>query len=144
VGAIAVRIETIAHQPRDIKPSSLFWLDQGALLIINEHNYVHQLMLPYEITSPTEARNGFFQLLEQVVQNHQIYIINRRDGENVALISESDLTSLVETVYLFRSPANARRLLDAIEESKAGKIKPQTIEELEQELGIEQEKEKEI
>ncbi|MEQ8973546.1 type II toxin-antitoxin system Phd/YefM family antitoxin [Coleofasciculus sp. F4-SAH-05] len=101
-------------------------------------------MLPYEITSPTEARNGFFQLLEQVVQNHQIYIINRRDGENVALISESDLTSLVETVYLFRSPANARRLLDAIEESKAGKIKPQTIEELEQELGIEQEKEKEI
>ncbi|MEQ9237765.1 MAG: type II toxin-antitoxin system Phd/YefM family antitoxin [Coleofasciculus sp. E2-BRE-01] len=58
-------------------------------------------MLPYEITSPTEARNGFFQLLEQVVQNHQIYIINRRDGENVALISESDLTSLVETVYLY-------------------------------------------
>ncbi|MEQ8539857.1 type II toxin-antitoxin system Phd/YefM family antitoxin [Coleofasciculus sp. A1-SPW-01] len=100
-------------------------------------------MLPYEITSPTEARNGFFQLLEQVVQNHQIYIINRRDGENVALISESDLTSLVETVYLFRSPTNARRLLDAIEESKTGKIKPQTIEELEQELGIEQEKEKE-
>ncbi|EDX71985.1 hypothetical protein MC7420_5129 [Coleofasciculus chthonoplastes PCC 7420] len=53
------------------------------------------------------------------------------------MISESDLTSLVETVYLFRSPTNARRLLDAIEESKTGKIKPQTIEELEQELGIE-------
>jgi len=78
-----------------------------------------------------------------VFSPHQIYIINRRDGENVALISESDLTSLVETVYLFRSPTNARRLLDAIEESKTGKIKPQTIEELEQELGIEQEKEKE-
>lgn len=99
-------------------------------------------MLSYKITSPTEARNDFFKLLDQVVENHQVYIINRRDGENVALIAESDLVSLVETVYLLRSPANARRLLDAIEESKTGKIQPQTIAELQQELGIEQEEKK--
>ena len=96
-------------------------------------------MLSYEITSPTDARNRFFKLLEQVIENRQVFIINRRDGENVALIAESDLNSLIETVYLFRSPANAQRLLDAIEESKSGKIKPQTIEQLRQELGIEQE-----
>lgn len=101
-------------------------------------------MLSYEITSPTEARNDFFKLLDQVVQNRQVYIINRRDGENVALIAESDLLSLIETVYLLRSPANARRLIDAMEESKTGKIKPQTMEELQQELGIEQEEKKEI
>ncbi|MUG93789.1 type II toxin-antitoxin system prevent-host-death family antitoxin [Scytonema sp. UIC 10036] len=100
-------------------------------------------MLSYKITSPTDARNDFFKLLDLVVENHQVYIINRRDGENVALISESDLVSLVETVYLLRSPANASRLLDAIEESKTGKIQPQTIAELRQELGIEQEEEKE-
>ena len=99
-------------------------------------------MFSYEITSPTDARNNFFKLLDLVVQNNQVYIINRRDGENVALITESDLKSLVETVYLLRTPANASRLLDSIEESKTGKIKPQTIEELQQELGIEQ-KEKE-
>ncbi|WP_026731999.1 type II toxin-antitoxin system Phd/YefM family antitoxin [Fischerella sp. PCC 9605] len=101
-------------------------------------------MLSYKITSPTDARNDFFKLLDLVVENHQVYIINRRDGENVALIAESDLVSLLETVYLLRSPANARRLLDAIEESKTGKIQPQTIAELQQELGIEQEEEKEI
>ena len=106
-------------------------------------NSVHILMLPYKITSPTDARNDFFKLLDLVVENHQVYIINRRDDENVALIAESDLVSLVETVYLLRSPANARRLLDAIEESKTGKIKPQTIAELQQELGIEQEEKKE-
>ncbi|MEH2228703.1 MAG: type II toxin-antitoxin system Phd/YefM family antitoxin [Nostoc sp.] len=78
-----------------------------------------------------------------MVENHQVYTINRRDGENVALIAESDLVSLLETVYLLRSPANARRLLDAIEESKTGKIQSQTLAELQQELGIEQEKEKE-
>jgi len=96
-------------------------------------------MLSYQITTPTEARNGFFQLLEQVVNTHQVFIINRREGENVALISESDLMSLIETVYLFRSPANAKRLLAAIEESKSGKISPQSLAELTEELGLEQE-----
>ncbi|MBD2603719.1 type II toxin-antitoxin system Phd/YefM family antitoxin [Scytonema hofmannii FACHB-248] len=100
-------------------------------------------MFSYKITSPTDARNDFFNLLDLVVENHQVYIINRRDAENVALIAESDLVSLVETVYLLRSPENARRLLDAIEESKTGKIQSQTIAELRQELGIEQEEEKE-
>jgi len=97
-------------------------------------------MLSYEITSPTEARNNFFGLLEKVIKNHQVFIIHRREGENVALISESDLRSLVETVYLLRAPENARRLLDAIEESQAGKIQPQTIMELQQELEFGQEK----
>jgi antitoxin YefM len=100
-------------------------------------------MFPYKITSPTDARNDFFKLLDLVVENHQVYIVNRRDSENVALIAESDLMSLIETVYLLRSPGNARRLLDAIEESKVGNIKPQTIAELEKELGIEPKEEKE-
>ena len=54
-------------------------------------------------------------MLDRIAQEREIYIINRPDGENIALIPESDLNSLIETVYLFRSPANARRLLDAIE-----------------------------
>ena len=100
-------------------------------------------MFSYEITTPTDARNGFFKLLEEVAENNQVFIINRRDGENVALISESDLTSLVETVYLLRSPANGSRLLNAIAESRSGKIQPQTLAELKQELGIDGEKEQE-
>jgi antitoxin YefM len=100
-------------------------------------------MLSYKITSPNDAKNDFFNLLDQVVENRQVYIINRREGENVALIAESDLLSLVETVYLLRSPANARRLIDAIEDSKTGKIEPQTIAELQQELGIDKEEKKE-
>ena len=98
-------------------------------------------MFSYEITSPMDARKGFFQLLDQVAENHQVFIINRREGENVALIAESDLTSLVETVYLLRNPANARRLLDAIAESKSGNMQPQTIAQLKQELGIDSQEE---
>ena len=51
-------------------------------------------MFSYKITSPTDARKGFFQLLDQVAENHQVFIINRRGGENVALTTGSDLTSL--------------------------------------------------
>jgi antitoxin YefM len=98
-------------------------------------------MFPTEITTPTEARTGFFQLLDRVAASHQVCIINRRDGENVALIAESDLNSLMETVYLFRSPANAQRLLDGMAEVKSGNIASQSIAELKQELGIGGEKE---
>jgi antitoxin YefM len=99
-------------------------------------------MFSSEITSPTEARAGFFQLLDRVAQNHQVCIINRRDGENVALIAESDLNSLIETVYLFRSPTNASRLLDSLAEMKSGQLAPQSIEELQRELSISGEEEK--
>jgi antitoxin YefM len=100
-------------------------------------------MFASEITTPTEARAGFFQLIDRVAENHQICIINRREGENVALIAESDLNSLMETVYLFRSPVNAQRLLDAMAEVKSAKLVPQSIEELKQELGIGGQEEKE-
>ena len=94
-------------------------------------------MLSYDVASPTELRNGLFRLLEQVAEDHQVLIINRRQGKNVALIAESDLRSLIETVYLFRSVANSRHLFDALEESVTGKIKPQSLDELKEELGIE-------
>jgi len=93
-------------------------------------------MFSYEITTPSDARNNFFKIVEQVVDNHQVFIINRRDGDNAAIISESDLKSLIETVYLLRNPANGRRLLDAIDQSYSAQIKPQTIAQLKQELGI--------
>ncbi|BDA69240.1 hypothetical protein RIVM261_059040 [Rivularia sp. IAM M-261] len=98
-------------------------------------------MLSYQIVSQNEAYNNFFKLLEKIEESRQVYIVNRDNGENIALIAESDLKSLVETVFLLRSPKNAIRLMEAIEESKTGKIKPQSIEDLKQELAIEQDDE---
>jgi antitoxin YefM len=94
-------------------------------------------------TSPTAARQDFFQILDRIAADREICIINRPDGENIALIPESDLNSLIETVYLFRSPANARRLLDALDEAKSGKVVPQSIEDLQRELGVGGKKEEE-
>lgn len=76
-------------------------------------------MLADKSITPTEARNNLFNLLKDVVDNNQTVLISRRDGENVAVISESDLSSLVETAYLLRSPANAKRIFKSLEWSKS-------------------------
>lgn len=75
-------------------------------------------MLSSSSASPTDARKNFFSLLDQVANDHQVVIVKRREGENVALIAESDLASLYETAYLLKSPVNAQRLWTALERSK--------------------------
>ncbi len=96
-------------------------------------------MLSTQTETPTNARKNFFQLLKKVAEEKEVVIINCRDGENVALIAESELRNLLETVYLLRSTANSSRLFAALSDSKAGKIPSQSLEELCEELGLEQE-----
>jgi antitoxin YefM len=93
-------------------------------------------MLIQSTASPTDARKNFFALLDQVANDHQVVIVKRRDGDNVALIAESDLSSLYETAYLLKSPKNAQRLFEALERSKARDN--QTIETLSTEQAIAQ------
>jgi antitoxin YefM len=42
-----------------------------------------------------------------------------------------------ETEYLLRSPRNAERLLRALEDIKRGEGKPQTVDDLRREFGLE-------
>jgi antitoxin YefM len=65
-------------------------------------------------TTYTQARDGLAKLLDQVTHSREIVIIQRRGEEEVAMIAASELTSLMETAYLLRSPANAERLLTAL------------------------------
>jgi antitoxin YefM len=69
--------------------------------------------------SYTEAHSNLGVLLDRVADNNDIVII-KRDGKdkNVALIAEEDLSSLMETIYLLRSPVNAARLHGAIDRAK--------------------------
>jgi antitoxin YefM len=87
----------------------------------------------------TEAQANLDELCEQVINDRDAIIITRKDGENVALIAADELASLLETVYLLRSPKNAERLLSALKQAKARTVKPQTVSELRQELGLDEE-----
>ena len=65
--------------------------------------------------SYTEVRANLADTLNDVEENRSVVIIRRRNRPGVALIAEDELTSLMETVHLLRSPANAKRLFDAMD-----------------------------
>lgn len=90
-------------------------------------------------TTYSNARENFASLLEQVTADREIIIINRRGFEDVALVTASELSSLLETAHLLRSPKNAQRLLKALHRAQAKTLKPQPLEKLRQDLGLDEE-----
>ena len=67
----------------------------------------------------SEARKLLFPLIERVNDDRVPTEITSKRG-NAVLMSADDYAAWQETAYLFRSPANARRLLDALEAVEAG------------------------
>lgn len=87
-------------------------------------------------TNYTTARANLAKLCSRVTENLETVIINRRGSEDVALISASELSSLVETAHLLRSPKNARRLLRALNRALSRRTKPKSLAMLRREMGI--------
>ena len=88
-------------------------------------------------TTYTQARDGLAKLLDQVTHNREVVVIQRRGEEEVAMIAASELTSLMETAYLLRSPANAQRLLSALGRALKNETEPSTLDDLRREVNLE-------
>src|SRR5215210_2649731 len=101
-------------------------------------NSVHSLkviLMPIQ-TTYTRARANLAKLCDEVAKNQEIVIINRRGSHDVALVSAEELSSLMETAHLLRSPKNMKRLLTALNRAQAKRPKPKTIASLRKELGL--------
>ena len=101
--------------------------------------FCHIMLSTTSSVAYTNARNGLASLLDRVSNNSEVVIINRRNKPDVALIAKDELDSLLETIYLLRSPANAEDLFKAIAESQAmdeASIEPQSVDDLCGDLGI--------
>lgn len=70
--------------------------------------------------SAGQARKMLLPLIERVNDDRDVVEIVSRKGSAV-LMSAEEYAAWRETAYLFRSPANARRLLDAYERARAGR-----------------------
>ncbi len=90
-------------------------------------------------TTYTHARANFARLCDAAAEDREIIIIRRRNAEDVALIAVDELSSLLETAHLLRSPRNAERLLTALARVRSGSVEPQTVEELRTEVGLAEE-----
>ena len=61
-----------------------------------------------------ESRDRFAEVLDSVAEDREV-VVTRPSRGPVVLVPLRDYTALRETVHLLRSPANSRRLLDALE-----------------------------
>jgi len=85
----------------------------------------------------SQARANLAKLLSAASEDKEVILINRRNKEDVALISSSELASLLETVHLLRSPKNAQRLLAALNRALSESESISNLEKLKKELGFE-------
>lgn len=81
------------------------------------------------------ARAGLKALLSEVTDRGEPVIIRRSEGD-VAMIAADDLRGLIETVHLLRSPANAHRLLRALDRAQEGESDPELLARLRADLGL--------
>jgi len=91
-------------------------------------------------TSYSQARENFASLLNQVASDREIAIITRRGSEDVALVAADELSGLLETAHLLRSPANAQRLLTALRRAQTKKLPTRSLDALRRELDLDGEK----
>ena len=92
-------------------------------------------------TTYSSARAHLADLWNEVTENQEVVVITRRGSENVAMVSASELSSLMETAHLLRSPKNAKRLFTALNRVQSNKgLQSQTIEELRNELQLNEKK----
>src|SRR6266700_2618590 len=87
-------------------------------------------------TTYTSLRANLASVMDRVVNDREVVVVRRKRGQPVAIIPADELSSLLETAHLLRSPKNAQRLLEALRNSQRRKAKPESLDKLRQEMGL--------
>jgi len=77
----------------------------------------------------SDARGNLKTVIDQVVDDADVTLITRRDAPNAVIMSQDYYDSLMETVHLLRSPANAAHLERSISQLRRGQAVEQTLNE---------------
>jgi antitoxin YefM len=73
-----------------------------------------------EITTYTDFRQHLKTYLDKVRNNHMPLFVTSANDEDVVVLSKADYDSIEETFYLLKSPNNAARLLNGIDDYQKG------------------------
>lgn len=76
----------------------------------------------------TAARENLASAMNDVCDDCSPLIITRNRDQSVVMMSLAEYEALEETAHLLRSPANARRLLAAIQQLEFGKGRARKID----------------
>ena len=70
----------------------------------------------------SDARNHLKHIVDQTVADANFTIISRRAAADAVIMSLDTFNSLMETVHLLKSPANAAHLAQSIKQYHAGEL----------------------
>lgn len=73
--------------------------------------------------SITELRSNLATRMTDVCRSHDVLVVTRQNAPSVVMMAQDEFESIMETVHLLRSPANAARLLRSVAEANAGELK---------------------
>ena len=80
-----------------------------------------------QVVSFSEARESFKAVLDRVEADADVTLITRRHAQGAVLMSLATYNSLMETVHLLRSPANAAHLQRSLEQADRGECLERAI-----------------
>ena len=88
--------------------------------------YLHNLQYnpkgkAMRIVTYSEARSALKSVLDAVHDDADITVISRRGGADAVVMSLDHYQSMMETMHLLSTPANAAHLATSIAQHKAGK-----------------------
>lgn len=92
-------------------------------------------------TNYTNLRQNLASMLDEVIEDRGVIIVSRSGKEDVAMLSAQELSSMMESLHLLKSPANAKKLFAAMEradELEGVEIESQSLSQLCEELKIDQ------
>jgi antitoxin YefM len=87
-------------------------------------------------TTYTHLRQSLASVMDRVANDHEVVIIVRKGEKKVAMVPADELSGLMETAHLLRSPKNAQRLLTALRRAVSRKGKPERLEKFRREIGL--------
>jgi antitoxin YefM len=79
----------------------------------------------------SDARGNLRSVIDKVVEDADVTVITRRDAPDAVVMSFDHYNSLMETVYLLSSPANAAHLAKSIEQVRGGDAQPRELIDIE-------------
>jgi antitoxin YefM len=73
-----------------------------------------------DVLNYSDTRANLKEVMDRVVADRTPVVVTRKRGEAVVMVSLADWSAMEETLHLLSSPANAKRLKDAVRELEAG------------------------
>jgi antitoxin YefM len=72
--------------------------------------------------SYSELRANLAKYMDEVCDSRAPLHVTRQNARTIVMMSEAEYSSIMETLHLLRSPANAARLLQAVAEADDGAL----------------------